>query len=254
MDTDRTGPGATGSSDRLKVAIVVPWRFKGDERRLRNFHYVARHLRAMKVGEVVIADDRRTGDAPFNRSAAYNHGREIANDADVFVWHEADMVLDPIQLLEGVDMALAAPGLVVPFDTYAYLSKSDAAEVLNGADPHGFTPEQVMADGRSIGAVGITSAETLNAVGEWDEVFEGWGYDDNAMCLAFAKTSGPTRWVEGTGIHLWHTPGWQAGERFRGGAEIPEKERLATARNAQRLALYKAASTPDQIRTLALGL
>ena len=44
----------------------------------------------------------------------------------------------------------------------------------------------------------------MQAVGQWDEHFAGWGFDDNAMFLAFERLAGPPRWVQGVGWHLWH--------------------------------------------------
>jgi hypothetical protein len=235
----------------MNVVVVIPWRSKGDAYREANFQHVLDYLINADVGEVLVCDDGATR-GPFNRSAAYNAGRRHRPDADCYVWHEADMIVPVPQLRAAVRLATASPGLVVPFNTYAYLSKAGAAEVLEGASPFGAVAEYKMGDGRSVGAVGVTSSATLTAVGQWDEKFKGWGYDDRAMCRAFQVATGrDTRYAPGYGFHLWHPPAWEADGTFRGGTVgVPLDERQATEANKRRLARYKSARTPEQIRAL----
>lgn len=236
MDSDRARAGAVGAGDRR--VIVVPWRDKGDRDRRANFDAVLDHLTGLGVGPVAVADDGRLG--PFNRSAAYNRGR-AAHPSDVYVWHEADMLLPADQLEAGVRLALESPGLVVPFTEYRYLSAADSGAVRDGQPPEAFRPEFLMGGGKSIGAVGITSEETMRLVGRWDEKFAGWGHDDNAMFRAFTLCAGPARWVEGPGYHLWHPPGMQT-------PVVEEQD--ATNDNYRRWLAYKAAATPEEVRAL----
>lgn len=220
----------------MKVAVVIPFRDRGDANRRRNLDAVVQHLDGCGFIPWVV-DDGRHG--PFNRSAAYNAGRALYQ-ADVYVWHEADMLVPPANLRDAVDLAAAEPGLVVPFTEYRALSEQDTWRARTGADPAGFTPEHVVCNGASVGAVGVTSEATMRTVGRWDERFRGWGFDDNAMFRAFSVTAGPPRWVNGTAYHLWHHPGNEAS-----GADA-----LATSLNHERWCLYRDAVTADQIRAL----
>jgi len=232
--------------------VIVPFRDKGDPWRAKNLGTVLEHLDQCGFDPHIV-DDGRTGQAPFNRSAAYNRGIQ-AHPADVWVCHEADMLIDPEQLTTAVELAAAQPGLVVPFNTRNELSRTDTERVHRGADHRAFTPEYVMGDGRSVGAVNVVSAATMRLVGRWDEAFEGWGFDDRAMARAFKVVTGrDTRAVPGIGWHLWHVPGWSVESRFRGGAHIPPHEHEATVRNERRYRRYRRASTPDQIRALTTG-
>lgn len=231
------------------IGVVVPWRYKGDPWRLANFTTVRYHLDGF--APVVVASDGLAGDTPFNRSRAYNLGAAQLPEADVIVFHEADMLIPRAQLVIAVNAALVKPGMVVPFDTYDYLSPEDTSKVRAGADPQFCTPEFVMADGRSNGAVNVVSRSTLEAVGGWDENFSGWGFDDRAMARAFEITSSsPTRYIQGHGVHLWHRPGWSVESRFRGGSEIPPEEHYATVRNEARYRRYRQARTAADIRAL----
>jgi hypothetical protein len=237
------------------AVIVVPWRDKGDPWRRRNLDVVFAHLRGMLIGEVALVEDGRRGSAPFNRSAAYNRGVRCYPDADVFVFCEADMLIARHQLRTAISIAAEAPGLVVPFDTYHYLSQADTARIHTGqARPFGCPAEYTMSNGRSNGAVNVVSAETMRLVGQYDETFEGWGFDDRAMAHAFSVATGTgTRYVMGSGVHLWHTPGWSAESRFRGGADIPAHEHQATLANEARYQTYRRAKTPARIRELTAG-
>lgn len=237
-----------------RAVIIIPWRDKGDQWRRKNLETVTAHLAGLRVATIALLADGRDGTAPFNRSAAYNRGVEMYPDADVYVFHEADMLLGRQNLQTAIDVAATQPGLVVPFDAYHYLSQEDTAGVHRGANPSVAVAEYVMANGRSNGAVNVVSAATMAAVGQYDEAFEGWGFDDRAMAHAFAVATGnDTRYVRGSAIHLWHTPGWSAESRFRGGADIPEHEHRATLANEQRYQLYRKAATPERIRELTAG-
>lgn len=234
----------------MRVSIIVPWRDKGDIWRQANLRYVLKHLEDSGIAPVLIAPDGGTGAQPFNRHAAYNKGMGTC-PADVYVFHEADMLVSKKQLRAAIQMASATTGLVVPFDTYHYLSSEDTQQVRSGFDPAHCHPEQVMAHGRSVGAVNVVSAQTMSLVGQWDENFSGWGFDDRAMALAFSVATGyGTRFVKGVGTHLYHTPGWAAGGRFRGGSEVSDDERKATDANESRYELYRQATLPSQIRFL----
>ncbi|PJE24765.1 MAG: hypothetical protein CK431_04385 [Mycobacterium sp.] len=237
----------------VNAVVIVPWRDKGDPWRRRNLDLVLEHLYGI-TDDVVACCDGRTGSAPFNRSAAYNRGVAMYPNADVYVFHEADMLLGRQNLQAAIDIAAAQPGLVVPFDAYHYLSQADTAGVHAGQNPSTAVAECIMANGRSNGAVNVVSAATMAAVGQYDETFEGWGFDDRAMAHAFAAATGnDTRYIRGSAIHLWHTPGWSADSRFRGGADIPEHEHRATLANEARYQLYRKATTPERVRDLTAG-
>lgn len=220
----------------MRVAVIVPWRDKGDPRRRMNLFATVEHLNAAGYTPTVTGDNRA---GPFNRSAAYNEGRRTT-PADVYVWHEADMIVPADQLDEGIRLAAATTGLVIPFTTYHILNPEHSDLVHAGADPADQDCNTI-GGGQSIGAVGITSEATMQMVGRWDETFSGWGYDDNAMHRAFTVCAGPTRWVDGPGYHLWHPTG---------AAPADQAEALATARNTARLQHYLAEDRPDGIRAL----
>ena len=170
------------------AVILVPWRDKGDCWRTANLSAVLAHLSTMADLDVDVVDDAASG--PFNRSRAYNRGIARHPSADVFLFHEADMLVPEAQLRQAIAWAVGRTGLIVPFDLYRYLSTETTERVRAGRDPLLATPEYVMSDGRSNGAVNVVSAATMRAVGCWDEEFAGWGFDDRAMVRAFEVATG----------------------------------------------------------------
>lgn len=221
----------------------MPYRNRGNERRELNLERVLEHLTGF---DVHVVDDGRTGDAQFNRSAAYNRG--VAETRGTVIFHEADMLVPHCQLVEAAWLAQERPGLVIPFRNYSALGEDDSVHILNHtAEPADFEPVLFLADGFSMGAVGAASRVTLDAIGQWDECFEGAWFDDNAMFRAFEVAAGPARWVDGGAYHLWHLPG-------QDGDHLSDADRAATDRNRDRFeVLYQRAHTAEQIRSLTAG-
>ncbi|QBI97467.1 glycosyltransferase [Mycobacterium phage Schatzie] len=230
----------------MKAAVVIPFRDRGrDPLRPANLKRVLQHWEGFNA-PVFVVDDGRSGEASFNRSAAYNRGAAMT-DADVIVYSEADLIVDFRQIVAGIKLAAEKPGLVVPFSRFMAMAESDSIEVRKGnLPPHLADAQQIRGERRSIGAVNIVSREALHLIGQYDECFEGAWHDDDAMELAFRITCGPTRFVDGPGYHLYHLPGAQGGH-------LSDADRAATAANKRRWELYLEAKTPERIRELTAG-
>jgi hypothetical protein len=228
----------------MSTAIVIPFRDRGgDPLRQANLDFVQEYWAGYDCPVLVVDDGRSAGQ--FNRSAAYNRGAVKLCDSDVLVYAESDMIVDYEQIDRAVNLARHAPGLVVPFTQYRYMGAADSERIrAYEVEPMFTTPSITLSTSR--GAVNVLSRETLSAVGQWDESFDGNWYDDDAMVIAFEITSGPARFVEGAAYHLYHLPGWE-------GEHLTESDRAATERNRERLKMYEAASTPEQIRELTFG-
>lgn len=230
----------------MRHAFAIPFRDRGTDRyREMNLYHVVNHLEDLKLGKVYVVSDGREGDALFNRSAAYNKAMDEI-PADIITFHESDMIVLRTQLAQAITMA-ETPGLVVPFHEYRYLGIDDSAHVRHyEKDVTDCRPESVMANGRSVGAINTLSRASVEAIGGWDEQFEGSWYDDRAMSHAFEICCGPTRFVPGIGYHLYHLPGFT-------GDHLTAEERIATVFNKRRYGRYKLAHTPEQIRRLTGG-
>lgn len=227
------------------IAVIIPFRDRGrDPRRTANLDVVMTWWWAHGFIPQIV-DDGLTGDAQFNRHRAYNIGVSRNPAADVFVFTEADMLIPAQQVIDAMRMAVAEPGLVVPFTQYRYLSDTKTADVrgifadsspeelsvwMNLNSPFLLKPESTMDGGKSIGAVNVVSRETLNLTGGFTEATRGNWYDDNITEEGFAFLSGrKTRWVPGPATHLYHLPGHT-------GEHLTDADRKATEYNKNLLA------------------
>lgn len=195
---------------QTESVIVIPWRPPLDNNatghRAVNFAYVRDHYLSLGFRVIVASDGGEPGE-PFNRSRAYNRGLVLADSPDVVIWNEADCIIPEAQLNSGVRVARDRPGLVVPYTERIELTLDATQRFRQQGMPFPVESkdiENLFTNGTSIGQCGITSAETLSMLGGWDEGFEGWGYDDNAMFHTFATKCGPPRWIMGPSLHLWH--------------------------------------------------
>jgi hypothetical protein len=241
-----------------RAAVVIPWRDAGDLHRQANLSAVLDHLASLEL-PIILADDGRKDGEPFNRSAAYNHGIRLAHehhDADVYVFHEADMIVPYDQIEDGIRVAEHTPGLVVPFDRYRYLGQEATRLALSGMNVESLYPDRIMEGGTAVGAVGIASVNTMDAVGRWDEAFAGHGYDDRAMYHAFRVACGRATIIVGDATHLWHPMAYAPWERVTAAADAAnysEADVRATVNNRHRMRRYLAAQTPEDVRALTTG-
>lgn len=231
---------------RPDVQVIIPFRDRGvDPRRGANLDVVLAWWYSHGFAVQVISDGfGLSRDAQFNRHRAYNRAVSGNPKADVFVFAEADMLIHPDQVVAAVSLSLSKPGLVVPFSQYRYLSDAYTATVREAyydlddtalAKVWGRTPEDpdslfnlpaesVMDNRRSIGAVNVVSRKTLLRTGGFTEMTSGNWYDDNITEESFAFLAGPTRWVDGPALHLYHLPGHR-------GDHLTDEDRQATANN-----------------------
>jgi hypothetical protein len=232
-------------------ALIIAFRDRGvDPCRPANLDSALRWWHDSGIYPIVV-DDGRTGDAQWNRSAAYNRGARMT-DAEVLVYSEADMLLDPAQILQGVELAAAKPRLVVPFSRFMAMSEHDSERVRRREiHPSEAEAQMVRRECTSIGAVNIVSREALELVGGgYDEAFEGHAYDDDAMEWAFRIATGnETKFVPGDAWHQWHVPG-----AFFATPASTAEDLAATERNKHRWQTkYRGARSPEQIRALIRG-
>lgn len=226
--------------------VIIPFRDRGtDPLRKANLDRVLQHWRDHHFTEATVVGDGRSGRELFNRSAAYNLGiRAVPPDADGYIFAESDMLVPPDQVDQAVNLASESLGMVVPFSTYCYQGDENSAAIREHLrKPQECVPRWRKENCTSIGAINVVSRATMEAVGQWDEKFEGNWYDDNAMDVAFSTICAPTRFVPGEGHHLHHLPGHR-------GKHLSDKEKAATAANQRRLTAYERAASTNNVAEL----
>lgn len=191
------------------ISVLIPWR-TDDGQRDRVLDWILRRYALMwpEVQVVLGTND----DEPFNRSSARNNAAEQA-DGDVFVIADADTIVPDFGRLtwaaHAVDSGLAP--WIVPYAENQYFNLSmGATESLLGMEPDvplAMNPRFAIAWEHKItswaGALVLTRS-AFEAVGGYDERFNGWGYEDNSFRYAMDTLVGPHERLDGAAWHLWH--------------------------------------------------
>ena len=204
----------------MRVCVVVPFRAVRDLDRHAAWSHVQAHWQVNGF-EVHTADD---GGEPFSRGCSVNRGIAEHPGADVYVIADADSLVDEKQVRAAVQAAAEAPGIVIAFDRFAYLSRDGTRAVMSG-DRGDWNRHVEWTLQRSVSTCLAVSRETWEQTGGFDPRFRGWGMEDVAFEITARTVSAPTRHIPGTAWHLWHPP-----------------EPLRPAGNVQLLREYEAAA------------
>lgn len=228
------------------IEVIIPWRERSiDPYRAMNLKYVVRHWQSSGWKISVVGDGN--DDGPFNRSRAYNIGARRSS-ADIIVYAEADLVVPIPQVRNAACLATENAVLVVPFTHFLEVDERQSKLVRSDElRPQDAQNREINPGGGSTGAVNVLSRRTLGIIGGYDERFSGAWWDDTAMHRAFEICCGPTIFVDGPAYHLYHATGARR-DSYKTQADIE-----STARNRQRYEMYRAATTPEQIKRLIHG-
>lgn len=181
------------------VSVVIAYRDLGCPHRRRSFAYV-RDWYARFSWEVIVD----AGGGPFSRAAASNSAVRRATGR-VIIQSDPDSVVPDDQLLQGVELAAHADGLVVPHDRYLYLTRAATDVVFTGGYIRAYGPADCDVHGKDgSGNVTVFSRTTWERAGGFDERFGMWGGDDAAFSYAAAAYCRRLRRVPGDMVHLWH--------------------------------------------------
>lgn len=179
-------------------------------------------------------------DGPFNRSAAINAAAENADEWDVAVLLDADVIVDPTAVGNAVEIAHTMGRLVVPHSERIMLHEPGTRKVLAGSREGWRNPGYVhrgRRDGMLIYTDSVSCAVAVprslwDQVGGFDPLFVGWGWEDNSFVAACETFSGPLIRLASELYHLHHDPA--------PGAD-PRKRTELTAVNEARFWRYHAA-------------
>jgi hypothetical protein len=218
-----------------KAVILVPFRDGSDDRRRQLWDWTRPMLDE-------IGWDVFTGAGPdgaFNRSAAINEAARAAGVWDLALIGDADTVQQVGPAHRAAERACAGGALAVPWTHRVKLS-AEGTDVLVRRGPGAVTDADRDQRDRTSphggGATIVVTREAFDAVGGFDERFDGYGNEDLAFRAAIETLvigNGAER-EAGLAWHLWHKPQALVGSK-----------RAATLPNQQlweryRLARWKA--------------
>jgi predicted glycosyltransferase involved in capsule biosynthesis len=191
-----------------RFSIIIPWRTDSGPREELMRRVVNRWTFMFGTSVDVWLCD--SGAEEFNRSASRNAGAERAH-GDVLVFADADTFIPfKHQLITAIDIVSRRGGWAHPFTWYhalkeepteALKAKLDSAEGRDIPIPTNIPTEFCMKSWAGILVIGRSNFE---AVGGYDERFQGWGYEDTAFKVACDTLIGAAVRVQGDVYHLWH--------------------------------------------------
>jgi hypothetical protein len=186
------------------TVMLVPRRADGGQRdRLWSF---CRARWADSLPEVPAFEGHHGADeGPFNRSAAVNRAAEAAGDWDVAVVMDADVLPDPHALRAAAATALGTGGPAIAFDRRKHLTARGTAKILDEGFRGSWLPFVKHDLTASVSGAYAVRRDLWDAVGGFDELFSGWGWEDVAFRIATETVAGkpPVR-VAADLWHLWH--------------------------------------------------
>lgn len=235
----------------MNVSVLIAYRDLGEISRRASFDWVYAYWRAVLPDAEIVVNSTAE---PFTKASGLNAAAREAS-GDVFLHSDPDSFVWPGRALAALELASESDGLVVPFDSYVYLSPRPTARVLATdvrigaliASGDAYFAEQSgdddFAEASGPGGVGNVTAysrRTWEEIGGYDERFGLWGGDDGAFAYSAGALVAPLRRLFGPVYHLWHP---------RLPASIPgDREYL---RQFSILEEYRdAAENPDAIRSI----
>jgi len=139
---------------------------------------------------------------PFNRSAAINQAAEAAGPWNVAVIIDCDVLPVEEAVRRAVKVASSETRAAAGFDVRLNLNQRGTEKILRGYKG----PWERMVQSKhplcKSGALAV-SRELWDAVGGFDELFVGWGFEDTAFEIACHTVSGQDLWKP-DGVPLWH--------------------------------------------------
>lgn len=143
---------------------------------------------------------------PFNRAAAINRAAIDAGDWDVAVVIDSDVLANADAVRSAIDIAASTNMMVVSHDERIMLTQQGTKKILNGYRGNWRVrgvQERVYGD--SVSCSVVISRQLWDLVDGFDELFQGWGYEDTAFRIAAETLTGkPLIRLSSEIFHLWH--------------------------------------------------
>jgi hypothetical protein len=144
-------------------------------------------------------------DGPFNRSAAINAAAAKAGAWDVGIIADSDSFCGTEQLRHAVALASSTGRITFAYDRFMYLSRHGTDQVMGGYAGM-WEPFVEWSLPGTCSSMVVVPRSLWDAVGGFDEGFEGWGMEDVGFSLACQALGGGMERVPGPVWHLHHTP------------------------------------------------
>lgn len=193
------------------LAILIPYRGDGAFRD-RIFDWVLNRYQIL-FPEVKIYVADSDPDLKFNRSQARNNAFKQSKekyvafcDADTF-WHK-DLLLNALHVLPSTNWLIPYKRYLItqPVNTTKILSSSYDIDFVESDYTYDIivennTPDVLMPP---ISGIQLFESDKFYKTGGFDERYDGWGYEDNALVHTANMKLGVYSRLDGSICHIWH--------------------------------------------------
>lgn len=193
-----------GPDPSVRVVILVPRRAGQADRDLL-WTFCREHWTEHHPTWPIYEGHHEAHEGPFSRSAAMNRAAAAAGEWDVAVCIDSDVLADPAAVWKAVGVASRTGGPVLAYDRRHHLNRNGSRQVMNGFTGNWSRHIKATFDDACSSAYVVTR-DVWDAVGGFDELFVGWGWEDVAFRCATEVMSGHELVkIPAELWHLWHT-------------------------------------------------
>lgn len=183
----------------MKIAVVIPWRETPSRLPLKEYvtDWYSKNLPEAKI---IFSD---SGHEQFNLSASRNLGAKEVLGYDIVIHNDADTIPDKNSLLEGIEKTYESGYFCNPYNDYRFIDAEETQKVLDGVVSIETAQHQRI--GGACSGIVITTPQTWETIGGFDEGFKGWGYEDAAISAAHSTLMDQDfLWVSGPAYAMSH--------------------------------------------------
>ena len=141
----------------------------------------------------------------YNLSLARNIASQKAGDWEVAVIHDADTVINPQQIIAGVEAAYETGAVTYPYDERWELDFTGTKMLLADETSNWQQHLTKYTRNQPLGGCIIVRRDLMELVRGFDTGFVGWGHEDGAFAIACQILSGKLlQRIPGKSLHLEH--------------------------------------------------
>lgn len=200
------------------IKVVIPWR--ATPSRVKPFRFTTNFYKEnFSDFEIILCD---SGDELFNAGKSRNIGikKAIEAGADIIILSDADVYVAKSLLNDAIDNAIKNDTITAPYVRENYLSAAGTRLLVNGKKDFKkyiarTNSAPVIVDGvpnkyAPCSLIIVAPSKILSDLGGYDEVFEGWGAEDQALHKKYYDKYGKLfDYIEGDIYTMFHEYEWK---------------------------------------------
>jgi predicted glycosyltransferase involved in capsule biosynthesis len=217
--------------DKIKVSVVIPYRYSTNERKRNLFYTVRYYKRFLKDCKIIVIEQDtktdineiseivdvhfklNTDNDHFNRGLLFNVGYNMSQTlycADYIIFGDADCLIEK-KILENIESYYSYFDnyMVLPFkDNMYYMSEQQTEDFINTQDINTGNNEKTKKLDYIVnirGGVNILSAKNFYNIGGYDQRFKGWGAEDDAFAHKCSALNLKIYRLDAELLHLHHS-------------------------------------------------